>query len=100
MGILDGECKIDENVQVVVSKKIFKEAIEEHVSMIQEDLIRMIGLQEEQIKNLTFEIDRLKTLTYELSSHLKEYQLDVFDDNLRGKIFLLPKDVDIDPLNF
>lgn len=94
MSILDDENKIDEDFQITISKKIFKEALEEKSTEI---LNRFLTEYLPPISHLKTEIDRLRYelgIAEEIIHQIKQYELCISDSELKQKIWLLEKSID------
>lgn len=104
MSLLDDENKIDDDLQMVISKKAFKEALDEKAQEITdrflEEMMRVLGRYNDDICRLEKEIitlnERDQYLKYLLDYHVKSYELSIMDNDLKEKICLVQKSINFD----
>lgn len=104
MSLLDDENKIDDDLQMVISKKAFKEALDEKAQEItdrfREEMMRVLGRYNDDICRLEKEIitlnERDQYLKYLLDYHVKSYELSIMDNDLKEKICLVQKSINFD----
>lgn len=104
MSLLDDENKIDDGLQMVISKKAFKEALDEKAQEItdrfREEMMRVLGRYNDDICRLEKEIitlnERNQYLKYLLDYHVKSYELSIMDNDLKEKICLVQKSINFD----
>lgn len=104
MSLLDDENKIDDDLQMVISKKAFKEALDEKAQEItdrfREEMMRVLGRYNDDICRLEKEIialnGRNQYLKYLLDYHVKSYELSIMDNDLKEKICLVQKSINFD----
>lgn len=104
MSLLDDENKIDDNLQMVISKKAFKEALDEKAQEItdrfREEMMRVLGRYNDDICRLEKEIitlnERNQYLKYLLDYYVKSYELSIMDNDLKEKICLVQKSINFD----
>lgn len=94
MSILDDENKIDEDFQITISKKIFKEALEEKsveiLNRFSTEYLPPISQLKAEIGQLRYELEIAK----EIINQIKQYELYISDPELKQKIWLLEKSID------
>ena len=93
MSILDSEEKIDENLQITISKKVFREALEdakrEMADKFMADYFPLFSQLVDDVRELE---KRLITTTIELEEakkFIKKYDLYIKDPTLLDKIVLI-----------
>lgn len=104
MSLLDDENKIDDDLQMVISKKAFKEALDEKAQEItdrfREEMVSVLGRYNDDICRLEKEIialhERNQYLKYLLDYHVKSYELSIMDNDLKEKICLVQKSINFD----
>ena len=104
MSLLDDENKIDDDLQMVISKKAFKEALDEKVQEItdrfREEMMSILGRYNDDICRLEKEInvlhERNQYLKYLLDYRVKSYELSIMDDDLKEKICLIQNSINFD----
>ena len=93
MSILDSEEKIDENVQITISKRVFREALEDAKrEMADKFMADYFPLFSQLVDNVRELEKRLITTTIELEEakkFIKKYDLYVKDPELSDKILLI-----------
>lgn len=104
MSLLDDENKIDDDLQMVISKKAFKEALDEKAQEITDrflgEMMSVLGKYNDDICRLEKEINALngrnQYLKYLLDHHVKSYELSIMDNDLKEKICLVQKSINFD----
>lgn len=103
MSLLDNSEKIDEDLQITISKKAFKEALEEKVLELLEHVQPQYDKHEMEITSLNYELINLKRYCDSLESQItaiknkiKKYDLSG-DPAMLEQIFLVsaPEDWDV-----
>lgn len=71
MSLLDDFEKIDEDLQITISKKAFKEALEEKASELIERIQPQHDKHEREIMSLNYELEHLKLYCSSLESRME-----------------------------
>ena len=104
MSLLDDENKIDDDLQMVISKKAFKEALDEKAQEITDrflgEMMSILGKYNDDICRLEKEINvlhkRNQYLKDLLDYRVKSYELSITDDDLKEKICLIQNSINFD----
>lgn len=89
MSLLDDFEKIDEDLQITISKKAFKEALEEKASELIERIQSQYNKYEREIMNLNYELEHLKLYCGSLESRMEAIKDKIKKYELSGDLEIL-----------
>lgn len=89
MSLLDDFEKIDEDLQITISKKAFKEALEEKASELIERIQPQYDKYEREIMSLNYELEHLKLYCGSLESRMEAIKDKIKKYELSGDLEIL-----------